>query len=269
MSVKRKLFGFPATLLGIAMGVLIGGFAVAKELFADRFPRIGLIIMLATPLAAFVFEQIMSRAFPEAYWEKIAGNLLKVYRWAVNQGFRLYFVYVIRFVLPPGTPAISSKELLAALGAEPGKEPEPVAIGTDYIELGFREPPFLITMKWDVEDDPQQPRTIFTITMQPEIRDILMRRAENDIEGIVTRLNRLQVSLVALFKTQPEKQAIVRAWLGNAEPAATPIRPARKDAISDGEYQTFPGLLHVTGTDLSALGAVHRYVGTLEEPPDA
>lgn len=268
MSVKKKLSGFPATLLGIVLGCVVGGLAVLKQVFADQFPKIGLIIIFVTPLAAFAFEQVISRAFPEAYWEHVAGNLLKAYRWVVNQGFRLYFIYVIRFVLPPGTPPISAAVLLTALKAKAGGEPEPSAIGSNYIQLGFRELPFLVTIKWDVENEPEEQRTIFTLTMQPETRDILMRRAQSDIDGIMTRLNRLQERLVTFFKTEPEKQAIVRAWLGDVQPPAIPIRPARKDTISDGEYQTFPGLLHVTGTDLSALGAVPRYVGTLEEPPD-
>ena len=33
MSFKKKLFGVPATVLGVSLGVVAGGLAAAKELF--------------------------------------------------------------------------------------------------------------------------------------------------------------------------------------------------------------------------------------------
>ncbi len=273
MSVKKKLFGLPATLLGILLGLVAGGLAIAKELFEKKFPKIGLAIMLLTPLVAFVFEQVMSRAFPEAYWERLAGNLLKVYRYVINQGFRLRFIYELRFVMTAGAPQQISPQLLCkVLGAAPGGDPEPGVSGDNFVQLQFREPPFLVSIRWYVEqpeiEEAEEPVTIFHITMEPEIRDIVMRRAKDDIDGIVTRLGKLQESLLLLFKVRPETLAIADAWLGDTEPAATPIRRVRKDKVSGGEYRVFPGRLHVAGTDLSVLGAVYRYVGTLEEPPD-
>jgi len=273
MSVKKKFFGLPATLLGIILGVLVGGLAVVKELFDKRFPKVGLAIMVLTPVVTFVFEQIMSRAFPETYWEKLAGNLLRVYRYVINQGFRLRFFYELRFVITPEAPQSLTPELLCkTLNATPGGDPEPGVSGSNFVHLQFREPPFLVSIRWHVEqpetDGAEEPVTIFHITLEPEIREILMRRAKDNIDGLITRLGKLQESLLLLFKIKPESLAVADAWLGDAMPEATPIRRARKDTISGGEYRVFPGRLHVAGADLTVLGVVYRYVGTLEEPPD-
>ena len=271
MSVKKKFFGLPATLLGIILGLVVGGLAVAKELFDKRFPKVGLAIMVLTPVVTFVFEQIMSRAFPETYWEKLAGKLLKVYRYVINQGFRLRFFYELRFGITPEAPQSISAELLCkSLNATPGGDPEPGVSGTNFVQLQFRQPPFLVSIRWHVEqpEPDEAEETIFHITMEPETREILMRRAKDDIDALVSRLGKLQESLLLLFKVKPETLAVADAWLGDAIPAATPIRRVRKDSVSGGEYRVFPGLLHVAGSDLLALGAVYRYVGTLEEPPD-
>lgn len=273
MSVKKKLFGVPATVAGIIVGLVLGGLAVLKEVFEKKFPTLGLIILGATPLASFFFEQIISRAFPEAYWEKLAGKLLSAYRFVLNEGFRLRFFYEMRFLEDDRSPAEITPELISqALNAVPGGDPEPTVSGSNYVHLRFQESPYLISVMWHLEqaddEEGESDKNVFRLTMEPEIRDLLMRKAKDDIEGLIARLSRLQDSLLILFKSKPETLAVADAWFGDSRPPATPIREKRLDKTSGGEYRVFPGLFRVTGKDLSALGAIYRHVGTLEEPPE-
>jgi hypothetical protein len=273
MSFKKKLFGAPATLVGIFLGVLVGGLAVIRELFQNKFPMVGLIIMGAMPLASFFFEQVMSRAFPDSYWEKLAGKLVWFYRYVINEDFRLKFYYEMRFAVTNDSPASITPELLCeAFKAQPGGDPEPADRALNFLYLRFRETPFQIAVRWHVEEDdseePEVPVTVFRITMEPEIRELTMRKAKNEIEGTIARLSRLGESLVVLFKNRSDGTAVADAWYGESQPPMTPIRRVKQDEISGAEYRVFPGLLHVAGNDLSVLGAVHRYVGGLEPPPD-
>jgi hypothetical protein len=273
MSLKKKMFGFPATVLGITFGLVIGGLAATKEVVQQKFPNVGLVIIVATPVLSFLFEQIMSRAFPEQYWEKLAGKLVKLYRHILNEDFHLRFVYTMRFLVTPDSPKDITAELICqTLKATPGGDPEPAFIGENYVHLRFSGSPFLVSVRWDLEesddDATENGVTIFRITMEPQVLNLAMRRAKDDIEGTIARLRRLQESLLLLFKTPPETLAVADAWFSESRPPATPIPKARIDNVSGAEYQIFPGLLHVTGADLSALGAVYRYVGTLEPPPE-
>lgn len=273
MSFKKKLFGAPATLVGILLGLLVGGLAVIKELFEKEFPTVGLIIMFATPLAGFFFEQVMSRAFPDSYWEKLAGKLVWFYRYVINEDFRLSFYYEMRFAVTDDSPASVTAELLSeAFRAEPGGDPAPSDRARNFLYLRFRETPFQIAVRWHVEEDdgdePEAAVTVFRITMEPEIRELTIRRAKNEIEGTIARLSRLGESLLVLFKTQSDNIAVADAWYGESQPPMTPLRRVKQDEITGAEYRVFPGLLHVAGRDLSILGAVHRYVGGLEPPPD-
>ncbi|HYR77760.1 MAG TPA: hypothetical protein VEM96_18225 [Pyrinomonadaceae bacterium] len=273
MSLKKKLFGAPATLVGIFLGVLVGGLAVVKELFQQKSPIVGLIIMGAAPLAAFFFEQVMSRAFPESYWENLAGRLVSFYRYVINEDFRLKFFYEMRFAISDQSPRDITSELLCeTFKAEAGGDPEPASLAQNFLHLRFRETPFLIAVHWHLEEsddeDVEDTSTVFRITMEPEIRELTMRKAKDDVEGTIARLNKLEQGLTVLFRGQPDNTAVADAWFGKSMPPSTPIRRIRKDSVSGGEYRIFPGLLHVAGTSLSALGAVHRYVGGLEPPPD-
>jgi len=106
--------------------------------------------------------------------------------------------------------------------------------------------------------------TVIRIKMEPEIRNMTMRRAQGEIEGIIARLNRFQQALASIFDAPIKTLATADAWFDETKPAATPIPKAREDKISGARYRAFPGLLHVSGKDLATLGAVYRYVGTLQ-----
>jgi hypothetical protein len=110
MSVKLKLFGVPATILGVGLGLLIGGLAAANEVIKQRFPKLGLVIIVTTPVLSFLFEQVASRAFPEQYRDRFAAKLIKLYRYILNDDFRLRFVYKMRFPVAPESPKDITQE---------------------------------------------------------------------------------------------------------------------------------------------------------------
>jgi hypothetical protein len=278
MSLKKKLLGIPGTILGIVVGLAAGSFAVARAVLDNRFPKIGLLILLLTPLVSFGAEATMSRMFGDAYWTNLAGRLLKAYRYIINQDFRLKFVCEMRFEIDPADDdnqpldfqEITAPVIFNAVHAEPGGEPEPGTAGMGFANLEYRNPPFRIFLRWyeDPADDylGKPAATVFTLTMEPETMRIPIRRAKDDLDGMMTRLNKLQKDLRELVGIVPKTLVNADAWLGERRPV--PASNKHIDKVSRAEYQMLPGHLHVNGEDLSALGTVNRYVGTLEEPPD-
>lgn len=276
MSKKKKLWRFPVTLCGVALGLLVGGGAVIKELYGKEHPTVGLIVMGASPLMGFIFEQVMRTAFPEAYWEKIAGNIYWLIRYIKNESFRMRLTYELRFPLKsiknfPND--ITSEAICDALNAAPGSDPEPTYIGKDYIHLRFSRVPFYVALEWSVrepdDDTDEEAETVFVVKMEPETRDFVLRNAQTDIEALSVRIRELQQKLTNHFMgVQPETLATADAWFGSPQPPATPIPRARTDAISGAGYRLFPGRLRISGESVDALGAVCRYIKIVEPPPD-
>jgi hypothetical protein len=278
MSKKKKLWGVPATIVGLTLGLVAGVITVVKGATEQKFPTIGIIITIALPILAFAFEQVMHIAFPEAYWQKVAGKVLGFYRYLVNESFRMRFIYELRFPLEtsPNLNTINSDTICKALNAEPGGDPEPISIGENFIHLRFSTIPFSVALKWSVEepdegvDDGDVAETVFVVTMEPEIRDFVFRNAQNDMEALLSRLQELQQNLTNHFKgLRPTILVTADAWFGSSFPPATSIPYIRKDGITRAEYRLYPGRLHVAGTSTAILGAVCRYVKVLEPPPDA
>jgi hypothetical protein len=274
MSKKKRLWKFPLTLCGTALALIIGGGTVFREVYKDKFPTIGLIILGASPLALFFFEQIMRTAFPDAYWEKIAGNIFWLIRYVKNDSFRMRFIYELRFPFNESLSLkpITSEMICEALNAAPGGDPEPTFIGDNYLHLRFSRVPFSVVLKWFVQNsnvsDEEEAETIFVVTMEPETRDFVLRNARTDIEALSVRLHELQQRLVNHLRgAQPRTLATADAWFGSSLPISISIPQARIDAISGAKYQLFPGRLHIAGDGVDTLGAICRYVKVLE-PPD-
>jgi hypothetical protein len=275
---KKTLWRIPATIVGIVLGLIVGGLTAAKELVGKRFPVLGLIITVASPVVIFIFEEVMRMAFPETYREKIAGTIFWIYRFIINDRFRIQFIYELRFPLQisPNANAPQVDAICEALNAKPGGDPEPDLIGANYVDLRFSAIPGSIVLKWFVEEpngdatNEEEAEKVFTVTMRPEIRDFVLRSAQSEIEALSARILKLYEGLVTLMGTKPKTQTItVDAWLGSSKPPATPIPPARKDRITQAEYRLFPGLVHLNGSSLATLSAVYRYIKILEPPPES
>jgi hypothetical protein len=277
MSKKRKLSRFPATIIGLLLGLLVGGAAAIKEMYQQQHPTIGIVIIVTTPIITFIFEEVMRIAFPEAYLERVAGQIFALIRIITNESFRLRFNYTLRFPLPAGveSSAVTVDDLCTAINATPGGDPIPTSIGTNFLHLRFSNVPFSIVLRWAVEmygedvGDVTSSETVFVVTMEPEIRDFVMRNAQTDVEALLMRLNELQQKLIIYFSgIQPNTLATADAWLGINQPPDTSVPTKRKDKVTGAEYRLYPGRLHISGESPATLGAICRYVRILEPPPD-
>ena len=278
--MRKKLSKVPVTILGVILGVSVGVIGAIKGVLEKKFPTIGIIITVATPVVTFFIENILKTYLPDAYRKRIAGSILYWFRWLFNESFSVRFTYSLRF---PDGHKTDVDGLCRLLGAAPGQDPQPVVRGNNYLHLQYANVRNFIAINWydeeaqnDAEagsEDTNQIKRAIIVTLHPSVQTMVMREAPDILAFLANRLNGIRTKLILGIGNQtgqkePDEQAISEAWLGSREPPKRPQLIDDTDKSTNSRVMGGPGWIQLVGSDPSVLPAIFRWVKILEPGPD-